>query len=135
MSTRVKTDALVGLEARRRSELSEEEVAVRCGSLRARADKTAQPAGRFSHQVHGPTVRSQGKEHVITHILVIIHLSLEKTGRKAEVCQNQTSHSNVNLDSADFQHGEKLTAFFRSRYRVLRVTGIPERNAMMSLLA
>lgn len=50
----------------------------RPGGLRAGADKTAQPTGRFSHQVHGPSVRSQGKEHVITHILVIIHLSLEK---------------------------------------------------------
>lgn len=46
------------------------------GSLRAGADKTAKPTGRFSHQVHGPTVRGQGEEHVITHILVIVHLSL-----------------------------------------------------------
>lgn len=58
------------------------------GSLRARADKTAQPTGRFSHQVHGPTVCSQGEEHVITHILVIIHLPLGKKQRQAKkVCQ------------------------------------------------
>lgn len=78
VSKRVKIGALTEFEGRRRNRSSEVEVAVRSGSLRAGADKTAQPTGRFSHQVHGPSVRSQGKEHVITHILVIIHLSLEK---------------------------------------------------------
>lgn len=74
----MKIGALTEFEGRRRNRPSEAEVAGRSGSLRAGADKTAQPTGRFSHQVHGPSVRSQGEEHVITHILVIIHLSLEK---------------------------------------------------------
>lgn len=44
--------------------------------LRARADKAAQPTGRFSHKVHWPAVCSQGEEHVVTHLLVHVHLTL-----------------------------------------------------------
>lgn len=49
--------------------------------LRAGAGEAAQPTGGFPHQVHGPSVRSQGEEHVVAHILVHVHLGLrEETG-------------------------------------------------------
>lgn len=66
--------------------------------LRAGADEAAQPTGRLPHQVHGPTICSKGKEHVITHILVHVHLGLGegKADRQAHTCESELLKNNSN---------------------------------------
>lgn len=62
--------------------------------LRAGAGKAAQPTARLPHQVHRPTVCSQGKELVVTHIFVHVHLSLQ--GDADVVSEQQTTtHSHL----------------------------------------
>lgn len=61
--------------------------------LRAGAGEAAQPTGRLPHQVHGPTISSQGKEHIIAHILVHVHLSLRE--EKADRWTNTNTHTHA----------------------------------------
>lgn len=61
--------------------------------LRAGAGEAAQPTGRLPHQVHGPTISSQGKEHIIAHILVHVHLSLRE--EKADRWTNTNTHTHT----------------------------------------
>lgn len=59
------------------------------GYSRAGPGQLAEAAGGFPHQVHGPAVGSQGKEHVIADLLIAEHLVLEEMQRKVTSCPSR----------------------------------------------
>lgn len=54
----------------------------RTGYSRAGPSQLAEATGRLPHQVHGPPVGSQSKEHVVADLFVAEHLLLEERRRR-----------------------------------------------------
>lgn len=50
------------------------------GHSRAGSGQAAESTCGFPHEVNGPSIGSQGEEHVVAHLPVPLHLLLEDTG-------------------------------------------------------
>lgn len=50
------------------------------GHSRAGSGQAAESTGGLPHQVDGPAIGSQGKQHVVADLFVPLHLLLKETG-------------------------------------------------------